>query len=248
MSEKKLDLIAQLLAKAEKTTPEEAEALVEAATKLMVKYGIDQARIDERRAREGRGSERIIESSIPFFGTYAKEVLQMGVNVAFALGTLRPLESRVIFPKEGWRLHIVGFESDVEQALILIRSLEIQAAVAMRSWWRENRPQYNWDTENNKLRARRSHIIGFGIGAASRIRDSRESVIEEAGTGTDLVLVSRRSKVDAFVDSKFRGKSRRRQGKVDHRAAQDGHTDGRNANTGGPQVSAGRGLAAQASQ
>ena len=72
MSEAKLDLIAKLLAKAEQTTPEEAEALTEHAERLMVKYGIEQARIDERRARLGQTQEEIVKERMLFTGAYAR--------------------------------------------------------------------------------------------------------------------------------------------------------------------------------
>ena len=71
MSEKKADLIAKLLAKAESTTPEEAEALREHAYRLMEKYMIDQAVIDARRARDGQASEKIVTRIIEFDGGYA---------------------------------------------------------------------------------------------------------------------------------------------------------------------------------
>lgn len=45
--------IALLLNKAERTTPEEAEALTAAAEKLMLKYGIEQAHIDAKRRAAG---------------------------------------------------------------------------------------------------------------------------------------------------------------------------------------------------
>lgn len=242
-AEKKLELIAQLLAKAESTTPEEAEALTEHASRLMVKYGIEQARIDERRAKLGQASERIIEERMIFRGTYARDLRGIGIDVVFGLGTMRPLQSE--WRGEGSVLHIVGFESDVQQAKTLIASLELQAMVALRAWWKQVRASYayEWYTESDRRRARSGFLRGFGSGAGARIRESRQRVVEEAGTGTDLVLVSRRKRVDAEVDSQTRGVARGRR-QADSHGFSYGHRAGRQANTGERQVTSGRALTA----
>jgi len=74
VSEAKVELIAKLLAKAERTTPEEAEALTEHAERLMVKYGVEQALLDERRARLGQTREEIVQERMLFTGTYARDI------------------------------------------------------------------------------------------------------------------------------------------------------------------------------
>lgn len=66
---RKMDLVARLLAKAEQTTPREAEALTEHAERLMVKHGIDQALIDEKRARRGQATEPIVTEAVLLSGT-----------------------------------------------------------------------------------------------------------------------------------------------------------------------------------
>lgn len=240
-TDKKLELIAQLLAKAERTTPAEAEALTEHASRLMVKYGIEQARIDERRAREGKASEQIVEARVSYAGTYSTEQRQIGAEVAFALGTLRPLQSKT------WDgdhiLHLVGFESDVEQAKVLLDSLQVQAAVAMRAWWKQNRVLYEHETEHRRRRARLGFLRGFGLGAAARIAASRQSEVVEAGNGTELVLASRKSRVDALVDSQGLPTARP-SGKTDTYGLRNGYEAGQNANTGERAVDRGRGLPA----
>lgn len=94
MSEKKIDLIAQMLSKAESTTPEEAEALTAAAERMMIKYAIDQATIDARRALEGKASEQIVKRKIEFFGMYRQDLLSLGHSVATALGQIRTFQSK----------------------------------------------------------------------------------------------------------------------------------------------------------
>lgn len=229
MTEEKIDLIAKLLAKAESTTPEEAEALTEHAERLMVKYAIDQAVIDERRSREGKASERIVEVKVTFTGTYREALVDMGSNVVWGLGSMRPLSGAV-----GTRsnLFIVGFESDVAQAEVLIRSLHVQALIAMRSWWKDNAIRYRYGSDWDRRRARDHFIRGFGHGAYMRIESNRAKVIEEAGSGTDLVLVDRKTRVDEHVDGLNLRKATERQKRWDGFAQAHGNLAGREANTG----------------
>jgi len=230
VNEAKADLIAKLLAKAESTTPEEAEALTEHAERLMVKYGIEQARLDARRAETGQEREQIVKEQLLFEGSYARDMRELGGNVAFALGSIRPMHAE--HHHGGSILIFVGFESDVQQAKVLTRSLEVQAMIAMREWWKRERDMYQWFTESEKRRARSGFIRGFGRGAAERISESRAAVIAEECTGTDLVLASRRDQVDAAVDAMSTRRARARGG-TDVAAFVQGRRSGREANTGG---------------
>lgn len=242
MSEKKIDLIQQLLSKAESTTPEEAEALREHAYRLMSKYAIDQAVIDERRAREGKSHEQIVTKIIAFDGMYRADMIMLGTAVVHALGSMRPLQSK---GRLVTHLHIVGFESDVSQAEVLIRSLQVQALLAVKDWWYGVRDthRYAYSAESDKVRARHTFVVAFGQGAAERIEANRSQVVEEAGTGTELVLVNRQSKVDDFVDG-MNLKSTRSRRKYDSTAYVHGTAAGRQANTGERSMTQGRGLPA----
>lgn len=228
--DKKAELIAQLLAKAESTTPEEAEALTEAAEKLMIKYAIDQAVIEERRFRKGIVSEEIVTKIMQFNGAYRLDTLSLGVSVINGLGSLRALQSTSL-NKKAW-LHIVGFESDVDQAIVLINSLSLQSMVAMRAWWKDNKEDYQHLTPYDQEAARRSFVRGFGAGAGKRIKENRNQAVEEAGTATDLVLVSRAARVDTFYDDLSKTPNRARGGKGSAEALVDGHHAGQQANTG----------------
>ncbi|QGJ88860.1 hypothetical protein PBI_TEAMOCIL_5 [Microbacterium phage Teamocil] len=238
--DKKADTIAALLAKAESTTPEEAEALREHAYRLMEKYMIDQAIIDARRAKLGQASEQIVTRIIAFEGMYRRDMVTLGSQVVHALGSMRPLVSngRLIN-----RLHIVGFESDVAQAEVLIRSLEVQALLAVKDWWYgvRNTVQYAYSPDRDKVRARHTFVTAFGMGAAERIEANRNQVIHEAGTGTELVLVDRRAKVDDFVDGMGLRTSHSKR-KYDPNAFVHGVAAGHQARTGERSVSMGRGL------
>ncbi len=227
MTDAKLDLIAKLLAKAESTTPEEAEALTEHAERLMVKYGIEQARIDERRGRLGQEREEIVQERIVFTGTYARDLRELGASIALALDTVCPLHAE----GAGSLLYFVGHASDVQQARTLTASLEVQAMVAMRAWWALHRDAYGPFTEGDRRRARSGFIRGFAAGAAGRIRDSRQTIVDEAGTGTALVLASRRERVEDAVDRMTTRRGRARRG-ADAGAFMHGHRSGSQAQTG----------------
>ncbi len=240
--DKKLELIAQLLAKAESTTPEEAEALTEHAERLMIKYGIDQARIDAKRAKAGQATEQIVQRKMTFTGTYRREMINLGAAVTRGLGSLRVLQSRN--PDRSVSLYIIGYESDVQQAETLIMSLQVQSAVAVRAWWAENADTFRGLPSYDQKAARRSFVMGFGNGAGRRIADSRAKVVQEAGTGTELVLVSRDAKVGEFFDSMAKGKARATRRKGSSFAAADGFQAGQQANTGERGVTQGRGISA----
>lgn len=227
MGTAKLDLITKLLAKAESTTPEEAEALTEHAERLMLKYGIEQARIDERRARSGAAHEEIVQERMLFAGVYARDLRELGAGVALALGTVHPLYGS----ESASALYLIGHASDVRQAQVLTASLQVQAMVAMRSWWNVERHRYHRASESDRRRARSGFVRGFGAGVAERIRENRRTVVEEAGVGTDLVLASRRDRVDAFVRAIPTRRARQRRG-VDAGPFIRGQSSGRTANTG----------------
>lgn len=242
MSDKKIDLIAQMLAKAESTTPEEAEALTAAAEKLMVKYMIDQATIDSRRATSGKAEDKITKISIRFSGAYRLEFINLGAAVTKALGALRVLQT--LEGNKAATLHIYGFKSDAEQAETLIKSLQIQSMVAVREWWKGEKPEYAFETSYNQEAARRAFVRGFGNGAGKRIADSKQHIVQEAGKGTELVLVNRDIAVQDYFDSIPQHASQNRRRKTSQEAQAHGYVAGKNANTGERAMTQGRGLTA----
>lgn len=239
MTDAKLDLITKLLAKAESTTPEEAEALTEHAERLMVKYGIEQAQIDDRRAQTGEAHEQIVEAARSITGVYARDIRDLVAAVAEGLGNVRALQSK------RWDgtlvVHLVGFESDVRQATILSKSLEVQAMIAMRAWWSRERRFFTGVSEAGRRRARSGFIRGFGVGAGTRIKSNRRIIVEEASAGTELVLASRLERVDASIG---KTQAARPRSNADALAFNDGVREGHAANTGERAVTQGRGLSA----
>lgn len=225
--------IAKLLAKAEKTTPAEAEALTEHAEKLMLKYGIEQAVINAKRAGKSHTSdERMMKVSIEYTGVYAKAVFLAMAGIADAFKTVKTIDASSGKIATLW---IVGYESDVEQMKVLITSMQLQLMSALSTWWRTY--DATGYTAMEKFKARRTFILGFGRGAAVRISESRRVIIAETTAGepgTDLVLRDRRQLVDDWADAQFNltsGKSVK-MSSGGYAASQAGYTAGKNANTG----------------
>lgn len=246
MNEKKIDLINKLLAKAESTNAAEAEALMAAAEKLMVKHGIEQAMLDAHKAGNGQASDQIVQVRMDFTGAYRGEMINLGVAVCRGLGALQNLQYSGGTGKV-FSLYIIGYQSDVDNAMTLINSLQVQSMVAVKEWWKGSKASYSWQSSYDQEKARRSFVHGFGSGAGRRIHDSRLSVIKEAeatSTGTELVLVNRSQAVQAHFDGIAKGKGRSRTATGRDGAASQGFAAGQKANTGGKSMTQGRGISA----
>lgn len=230
--QKKLDLARKLLAKAESTTPEEAIALTEAATKIIMRYGITEAMLN---AKPGE-KVNMIQGWITFEGTYADGLLT-GIYQALAeFNTCFFTRHRSAYNKTV-RLNISGRDSQVRQMEVIGRSLELQAMAAMKAWWKEEKDSYWLYTEHQKRMARRSFLISFGRGAASRIRDERE-VAEVEMPGSALVLASEAARAEEWVMGQLDGKLRNARGlKSNGNAA--GYRAGQRADVGTTGVDSG---------
>ncbi|WP_308493575.1 DUF2786 domain-containing protein [Microbacterium terrisoli] len=234
MNDKKAELIAQLLTKAESTTPEEAEALTEHAERLMIKYGIELAQLQSRRSAHGQQAESIVAQRIDLRGAYALDLRDGFAAVARALG-LQPAHASISATEQA--LFVYGFESDARAAHTLLLSLQVQAVVAMRAWWRQHRDEYAWHTAWEREKARGGFLRGFGMGAAERIRRNREQAVAAAGSGTELVLASREQRVADHVNTLGMRRARGR-GVSDGAATGYGYREGQRANTGERAVAA----------
>lgn len=202
---KKIELVRQLLAKAEgNTTPEEAEALTEAAMKIMTRLGIDQAMLDNSKPKDQR--EEIVCRVIYMNGIYARSLVQMAVHVANGFDNVKLLVTQdVRMPVTGKmadKLWVYGFESDADNMVILLDSLKQQVMVAVRVFFRAI-PKYQRDmmTEMEAYKVRREFIEGFGYGVKMKVREDRAEVIRNSAPGTDLVLADRGNLVRSFVDN-----------------------------------------------
>lgn len=237
------ETIANLLRKAEGTDNiHEAELFSAAAEKMMIKHGIERAMLDTNTDKK----EEIVILKHLFTGIYSWEMFRGSYAIAKSLdlGSYYSDNRAKYWPKEtrGIMMSIVGFKSDAEEALRLVQSLSLQNMVAMKKW-NKNRHTNPWDTGMDGYKARREFIEYFGVGAASRIKENRKTIIEESSTGTALVLVDRKALIDdKMVSLGLIKKSDRRSFSGSGIAA--GTSAGRNASTGERSLTGGRGISA----
>jgi hypothetical protein len=210
MNAKKIELVRQMLAKAESTTPEEAEALTEAAMKIMTRLGIDQAMLDASKPSDQR--EDIVCRIVYMNGIYARALVQMATYVSQGFGTTRLLVTQdvriprsadpALAGKMADKLWVYGFESDADALATLLESLKLQVMTAVRAHFR-SLPEYErrYMTEMEAYKVRREFIMGFGAGVKRKIVEGRRTVVKEQGfKGTDLVLADRGNIVRSWVD------------------------------------------------
>lgn len=188
--------IALLLRKAESTTPEEAEALTEHAERLMLRHGIDMVQVQ---LAQGRRTEDIVKRSIFAQGVYGRAMVNLVCNVARAMGGVETIYYR----SDGnrYRIDLFGYKTDTMMAETLVTSLMLQASAALKHWWRHERDYYY---PKDRTKARRDFIVGFGQGAANRIKETRRRVVAEAestAAGTAVALLDRNAKVKAHVEA-----------------------------------------------
>lgn len=201
--------IAKLLAKAEGTNhPAEAEAFMAKAEELMLKHGVERAHLEAK--APGTKREAIVTSKIhiPNGHGYAAAMGAIAHAVAPSF-SLRSLKSSLY---DGAQVvWFIGHKSDVEQAEVLANSLIGQARSQALHWWKtEGRATHPGYTDNDAYLARREFIFAFASGVRARLEETRNRVVEEAGTGTALVLVDRAKLVDQWVDENMQvGKGRR---------------------------------------
>jgi hypothetical protein len=232
------DKIAKLLAKAESTTPQEADALIAKAQELMTKYAIDMALVDALRAGKER-REEIIEAIVEYAGTYRMATWRLAHTVATANNcrTMLADDTR----ERVSHLHVIGFESDVERVRMLDASLQIQMARALNAWAPENTQYLD---RNQKFAARRQFMFSFTQGVKEKLSTGsaageRAAKKEHGSTSVELVLKSRKDSVNDWMDEQY-GRSLRavkRNYKAGSMSAHSaGLSAGRSADVGNPKV------------
>jgi hypothetical protein len=150
----------------------------------MAKYGIDRALLGKARPGSDKPDDRKIDIDNP----WARVQTHLLCGIASAMRC-----QAVLLPRagSGSRVHIFGFQSDIERTDVLYTSLLLQMWSGLKqaevpAWSRSPRA---W---------RRSWLLGFISAVVARIRAAEAAAVtdatrgEAAGTGTDLVLADRR--------------------------------------------------------
>ena len=177
------------------------------AERLLAKHAIDRLTLDVEGARRAE-REPIERASVTVQGgrgTVALDIVLGLIDVAGSLGLVGHYrDRRAMTPEPFVELVLTGFRSDLALAVPLLQSLQTQAVLAGRSWWRSD-PRHRLLPRWDALLARCAFARAFGQGAAARLRASREAAID--GTGTALVVASREARVQEWVEQHVRTRS-----------------------------------------
>jgi hypothetical protein len=226
--------IAGLLAKAERTDNEhEAEAYTAKAEALMLQMGIERA---ELQAVGTVKAEPIVEKTVDWTTIYAPTWASFLATLSYAWGDLYILKSS--YGKQDVRSYVIGHERDVEDFLILVTSLQLQATTAMRRFRKENRDERRYYTIHQNFVTDRSFLDGYARVCADRLRAMRRKHVEAASTGAALVLASKQDAVNTWTEERYPNMRACRASRSQHssRGHAAGRTAGANANLGGKSV------------
>ena len=223
-----LDRVRKLLAKAEAegVTPPEAELLTAKAAELMARYGIDRARLGALHPETDRPASRIIDIDNP----WAQVRAHLLAGIAGAMNCQCVLLST---SRPGARIHLFGYESDLQRADVMYTSLLLQMASALRQ---ERVPQ-----GARSVRAwRRSFLLGYVTAVITRVKAAEDraktvAATEDSGTGgpsTALVLADRSLVVRRSLQAAY-PVTRRTRITYSGRGYSSGHDAGQRANIGG---------------
>jgi hypothetical protein len=180
-----LDRVRKLLAKAEAegVTAAEAQALTAKAAELMAKYGIDRALLAATQPETDKPGDRIVEIYNPWGRVQA--------HLLCGLAAALRCQSILVTADSGLRVHIFGYDSDLERTDVLYTSVLIQMwhglvatdvpadAYSVRAW-------------------RRSWLLGFAAAVIARVRTAEQRAEQSASPApagqssrTALVLADR---------------------------------------------------------
>jgi hypothetical protein len=180
--EKLLDRVCKLVALAcDDRAPEpERDAAMSLAQALMTKHAIDEARL----GAVGQTTEHVVNRVFTMAAPYSKAKANGFALVANAVGLKSVnLPARRNVPGfSEWRLHVFGYESDVEFFDFLLASLMLQMTRDCAQAY-DGTGQIFWT----------SFITAFCNTVGRRLQEARKAAIAEQpdGPGTDIVLADR---------------------------------------------------------
>lgn len=189
--------VRKLLAKAEDAscTEPEREALMERASALMAKYGIDAALAAQR----DPASDKVTDKRIVVHPPYAKSMTELFWAVA---APMRCKAIRIETPKfDGknryeYTMHVFGYQSDIDRVELLWTSLLLQAANGIK---KADVP-YGYSHWSYK----ESWLAGFRSAVYTRLTEAEAkatSASASEGTGVELVLYDRNRLVGQAADA-----------------------------------------------
>ncbi len=208
----KVDKIVKLNALAEAaSTDEERANAQDKINRLMATWSIDQAKIDAR--KEKGQTEALVEKSVQVRGIYHHPFGGLISSLA-NLGDMRILQGGTSGKKT---YYLLGFESDVDQALILFESLQAQAHLALKKARKTGHVSSDYKDA-------RDFMFGFSAAASTKIRQARAEVLaaakaadeeimaaasdeaqaeDAANVGAELAIATKKERVDEFLAEKY---------------------------------------------
>ena len=198
MARKWKEVVANLLTKAENvaTTDHERQALIDKATELMLRFGIDEAEVRVKEDKPEEITSYLIKVTNP--QKLKKQTLINGLANAFGCSAISLLD--------GEHVQVFGFPSDIEKVQTLYNSLIVQMFIALSVTVKP--VGVHGKTYNS------SFVNGFVLEVLRRIKNIHAKVREDIrkAPGTDLVLRNRdlevkRAMANAFPNMRFRAGS-----------------------------------------
>jgi hypothetical protein len=196
--EKMLERVRKLLAKAEAegVTPQESEALTGKAAELMARYGIERARLGALHPETDKPADRQFQIANPW--------AQVKMHLLSQIATPMRCQCVMLNTRSGARLHVFGYESDLDRAEMLWTSVLVQMtrALALASVPPGARSSRAW---------RRSFLLGYTSAVAGRVRSAEQAAASQAeetgnrdgGVSTALVLADRSMVVRDLADTAY---------------------------------------------
>ena len=226
-----LDRVRKLLAKAEAdgVTQHEAEALTAKAAELMARYGIDRALLGALHPETDAPADQVFDLDNPWAAVKA----HLLAGLASALRCQCILLSR---PDPGSRVHVFGYQSDLERADILFTSLLVQMARALAA---QPVPAFGGGAKA----WRRSWMLGYASAVVGRVRAAEEAAVADAsasgarqsGPSTALVLADRAMTVRRHAEKAY-PRTRKTRVTYSGNGYQAGYREGQKADIGGAKV------------
>jgi hypothetical protein len=224
-----LERVRKLLAMAEGdgVTQAEAEAFTEKAAGLMARYGIDRALLAAARPDTDKPANRLIDVPNPWADVRA-HLLAGLVTAMRCQCVLLPVTS-------GKRVHVFGYDSDLERAEMLYTSLLIQMAHGLAA---AQVPP----TARSTRAWRRSWLLGYASAVTARVRAAEERAASDAGqapggagTSAALVLADRSLVVRRHCEEAY-PRTRRTRITYSGNGYRSGYAEGERADIGGKRL------------
>lgn len=226
--------IAGLLAKAERTdNAHERDAYNKMAEKLMLRLGIHRAELEAVGAVK---KEAIVQDSCEFKGNYSLALVPFACYLANGFGGLTTLQSRRSAMSRV--VYVVGPKSQVEEFMLLLNSMVLQAFSALKVWQAETVDERRDKTDMERAVMHRSFVRGFGLEVRDRLAKARRAEEKTASPGAALVVASREADVAEWITAQY-GEVNKARGGMKYASAWSadaGREAGKKANLGGKAV------------